>query len=270
MIFSLLVRKKRKRASKDGTNAKGAAAKGKHITKKAKVDEKDKKPAETKKDPNAPKRPVTAYICFNQAARAKLKEENPELSFGELGKLVGQKYKELAPEEKAKYDEKVSADKKRYEREMAEYSPPGLDSDGDTTKKSKPKPKIDTAKSLKTETSKKKNSKDKADEGSKTPTKKQNSKDKADEGDSKTPTSTVKADDEELPTVNSEDNAKMEEAKKEAGNLKRKADRIYKKCVEEIEKMTEDNLPRKPKRGTSKCQVTVPEGKSSGDGITIS
>lgn len=35
-----------------------------------------------KKDPNAPKRPLSAYMFYSQSARATVKEENPEASFG--------------------------------------------------------------------------------------------------------------------------------------------------------------------------------------------
>jgi hypothetical protein len=36
----------------------------------------------SKKDPNAPKRGLSAYMFFSQANRNKVKEENPEASFG--------------------------------------------------------------------------------------------------------------------------------------------------------------------------------------------
>lgn len=37
-----------------------------------------------KKDPNAPKRATTAFMYFSNAMRKKLKEENPDISFGDL------------------------------------------------------------------------------------------------------------------------------------------------------------------------------------------
>ena len=37
------------------------------------------------------------------------------------GKLIGEKFKALTPEEKSKYEDLAAKDKKRYEREMAEY-----------------------------------------------------------------------------------------------------------------------------------------------------
>lgn len=61
----------------------------------------------------------------------------------------------------------------------------------------------------------------------------------------------------------------IEEGKKETHNLKRRVDRLYKKCVEEIEKLTKENLPQKTKAGTGKCQIIVPEGKLPGEELTI-
>jgi hypothetical protein len=42
------------------------------------------KAAKAKKDPNAPKRPLSAYMFFSSANRTTVKAENPEASFGEL------------------------------------------------------------------------------------------------------------------------------------------------------------------------------------------
>jgi structure-specific recognition protein 1 len=90
-----------------------------------------KKSKKKKKDPNAPKRPKTAYTYFMIDVRAKLAADNPKLGFGEIGKLVGQKYKELTAEEKEVYDKQSSEDKERYEKEMKDYTPPDENSDDD-------------------------------------------------------------------------------------------------------------------------------------------
>jgi hypothetical protein len=41
--------------------------------------------------------------------------------FALQGKLIGEKFRALTPEEKVKYDELSAKDKKRYEKEMAAY-----------------------------------------------------------------------------------------------------------------------------------------------------
>ena len=74
-----------------------------------------------KKDPNAPKRNMSAYFLYSIQARPIVKEENPEATFGEIARIISAKFKELPPEERATWDEKAVADKERYTREMAAY-----------------------------------------------------------------------------------------------------------------------------------------------------
>lgn len=69
--------------------------------------------------------------------------------------------------------------------------------------------------------------------------------------------------------VKTEDGGNLEEVKKERDSLKRKSDRLHKKCIEEIEKMTKEHLPRKIKGGNTKCQIRVPANKKGGDEIQI-
>ena len=57
-----------------------------------------KKPA--KKDSKGPKRPLSAYMFFSQDWRERVKAENPDASLGEIGKLLGARWKELDDEEK--------------------------------------------------------------------------------------------------------------------------------------------------------------------------
>ncbi|KAK4052308.1 Non-histone chromosomal protein 6 [Microbotryomycetes sp. JL221] len=76
-----------------------------------------------KKDPNAPKRPLSAYMHFSQQNREKIKSENPEASFGELGKLLGGKWKEMSDSEKKPYTDMADKDKARYEKEKEGYEP---------------------------------------------------------------------------------------------------------------------------------------------------
>ncbi|KAJ6021381.1 Non-histone chromosomal protein 6 [Penicillium herquei] len=74
-----------------------------------------------KKDPNAPKRGLSAYMFFANDQRDKVREENPGISFGQVGKMLGDKWKALTDTERKPYDEKAAADKKRYEEEKAKY-----------------------------------------------------------------------------------------------------------------------------------------------------
>ncbi|KAI6946716.1 hypothetical protein KC321_g19234, partial [Hortaea werneckii] len=72
-----------------------------------------------KKDPNMPKRGLSAYMFFANDQRDKVREENPGIKFGEVGKILGEKWKGLNDKQKAPYEAKAAADKKRYEEEKA-------------------------------------------------------------------------------------------------------------------------------------------------------
>ena len=83
-----------------------------------------KKPEnEGKKDPKAPKKAKSGYNYFMSEKIAKLKEENPEASFGELAKLVSSAFKSLNAGDKEKYESMAREDRKRYLGEMDNYSP---------------------------------------------------------------------------------------------------------------------------------------------------
>ena len=53
-----------------------------------------------KKDPNAPKRPPTAYMQWLNENRSALKKENPGLSITELSKVAGQQWKTVDQQQK--------------------------------------------------------------------------------------------------------------------------------------------------------------------------
>ncbi|KAL6169324.1 Non-histone chromosomal protein 6 [Exserohilum turcicum] len=74
-----------------------------------------------KKDPNAPKRGLSAYMFFANEQREKVREDNPGIKFGEVGKLLGEKWKALNDKQRQPYEAKAAADKKRYEQEKAAY-----------------------------------------------------------------------------------------------------------------------------------------------------
>ncbi|CAJ0863996.1 4950_t:CDS:10 [Entrophospora sp. SA101] len=67
----------------------------------------------TKKVSSNPKRALSAYMFFVRENREKVKAENPGAKFGEIAKLVGEKWKAL--NDKTFYNEMAADDKKRYE-----------------------------------------------------------------------------------------------------------------------------------------------------------
>merc|ERR1711962_983155 len=48
-----------------------------------------------KKDPNAPKRPTSAYFFFAGDVRPGIREENPDMKITEVAKLIGAQWREL-------------------------------------------------------------------------------------------------------------------------------------------------------------------------------
>ncbi|KAH4038298.1 hypothetical protein HBI56_178330 [Parastagonospora nodorum] len=50
-----------------------------------------------------------------------VREDNPGIKFGEVGKMLGEKWKALNEKQRTPYEAKAAADKKRYEEEKAAY-----------------------------------------------------------------------------------------------------------------------------------------------------
>lgn len=60
------------------------------------------------KDPNKPKRAPSAYFLFMGDARPKVAKAMPDASIGDIGKKLGEMWRELSEEQKAKYQKKTS------------------------------------------------------------------------------------------------------------------------------------------------------------------
>lgn len=60
---------------------------------------------------------------FIKAQRPKEKLANPNLSFAELGKHMGEKWTAMTDEQKKPYVEQALADKERYTKEAESYTP---------------------------------------------------------------------------------------------------------------------------------------------------
>jgi len=84
-----------------------------------------------KKDPNMPKRGLSAYMFFANEQRDKVRDDNPGIKFGDVGKILGEKWKQLNEKQKAPYEAKAAADKKRYEEEKAAYTAGGVEDEDD-------------------------------------------------------------------------------------------------------------------------------------------
>jgi high mobility group protein B1 len=74
-----------------------------------------------KKDPNAPKRPLSAFFLFCHDERPAVKSLYPAYSVGEAAKELGERWNKVDPVQKSKYEAQVQLDKVRYEQEVAKY-----------------------------------------------------------------------------------------------------------------------------------------------------
>lgn len=66
------------------------------------------------------KKPRTSYLFFCSERHDAIKKENPDANFASIGKLLGQEWKGLASEEKARYMEMAEKDRERYATELRE------------------------------------------------------------------------------------------------------------------------------------------------------
>jgi len=79
------------------------------------------KPQKKKKDPNAPKQPLSAYFLFSQEERLKVKEGHPNYSICEIAKELGRRWADMNPEVKQHYQQKAEEGRQKYDQEMAAY-----------------------------------------------------------------------------------------------------------------------------------------------------
>ena len=87
----------------------------------AKGAKKSKKEKKEKKDKNAPKRAISAFFFYQKERREPLKKEKPNLNNKELISQMSVEWNKMKENEKKKYLDLAEKDKKRYEKEKAEY-----------------------------------------------------------------------------------------------------------------------------------------------------
>jgi len=72
-----------------------------------------------RRDPNMPKKPLSAYIYFSQETREQIKKENPKMPVSAIMKEVSNRWAAMSKEEKDPYVTDAREDKKRYEQELS-------------------------------------------------------------------------------------------------------------------------------------------------------
>jgi len=75
-----------------------------------------------KKDPNAPKRGLSAYLFFCKDKRGDVLKKEPTLGITDVAKKLAIKWNKLSASDKKPYEKQAAEDKLRYEKEMKKYT----------------------------------------------------------------------------------------------------------------------------------------------------
>lgn len=67
---------------------------------------------------------MSGFMFFSKLERENLKKSNPGISFTDVGRVLGEKWKKMSVEEKEPYEAKAREDKKRYKDEISGYKNP--------------------------------------------------------------------------------------------------------------------------------------------------
>lgn len=109
----------------------------------------EKKGGKRKKDPNAPKRPPSAFFLFCSENRPQIKTDTPGLSIGDTAKKLGEMWSEQTPKDKQPFEQKAGKLKEKYEKDVAAYKAKGNSDAGKkvpgrpASSKKKPEPEDD-------------------------------------------------------------------------------------------------------------------------------
>ncbi|RLN96401.1 hypothetical protein BBJ28_00014466 [Nothophytophthora sp. Chile5] len=80
-------------------------------------------PFKRKKQPNEPRQPDTAYICFWKSRRREVVAANPQLAAPLVSKEVGRQWRALADDERQVWLDLAAQDKLRFQEELARFHP---------------------------------------------------------------------------------------------------------------------------------------------------
>jgi hypothetical protein len=85
-----------------------------------------------KKHPLAPKRPMSAFLKYSQTRRAKVKEENPDMSNTDVSRLLGEMWRNASKTERAPYVEVEEEERAQYKEEVKRWRQSQARMDADT------------------------------------------------------------------------------------------------------------------------------------------
>ena len=100
---------------------KATAGKKVAIAAKSKTIKSKKGKEKKEKDKNAPKKPMSAFFCFQKAKREEVKKANPSLQNKELVQKMSEEWRALDAKGKEPYDKLAVIEKEKYAKEKKIY-----------------------------------------------------------------------------------------------------------------------------------------------------
>eukprot|EP00980_Cylindrotheca_fusiformis_P003133 scaffold721_cov131-Cylindrotheca_fusiformis.AAC.23 len=74
-----------------------------------------------KKHPLAPKRPMSAFLKYSQTRRAKVKEDNPDMSNTDVSRLLGEMWRNASSRERSPYVEQEERERAIYKENIRKW-----------------------------------------------------------------------------------------------------------------------------------------------------
>lgn len=74
-----------------------------------------------KKDPSAPKRPMSAFLYFSQGKRSEIKGQNPDIKNTEVSRVLGEMWRNLSDAERSPHVNREKIERDKYKIAMAAW-----------------------------------------------------------------------------------------------------------------------------------------------------
>jgi HMG (high mobility group) box len=74
-----------------------------------------------KKDPSAPKRPMSAFLYFSQGRRRKIKDANPKLKNTEVSRMLGEMWRNASEEDRKPHIDNEKEEREKYKVAIADW-----------------------------------------------------------------------------------------------------------------------------------------------------
>ncbi|KJE94070.1 hypothetical protein CAOG_04765 [Capsaspora owczarzaki ATCC 30864] len=72
--------------------------------------------------PGEPHRPATAFIKFSEKHRAAVREQNPNVPYKDIARLLGERWKNLTEDQREKFKKSYENDVRKYQKELESFN----------------------------------------------------------------------------------------------------------------------------------------------------